>query len=35
MDDHLKNGLTEKGYGHFFVSEEEMIANTYKKKTKK
>ena len=35
MDDHLKNGLTEKGYGHFFVSEEEMIANTYKKKPKK
>lgn len=31
MDDHLKNGLTEKGYGHFFVSEEEMISKTYKK----
>ena len=35
MDDSLKNGLTEKGYSHFFVSEKEMIANTYKKKPKK
>ena len=35
MDERLKNGLTEKGYGHFFVSEKEMIEKTYKKKPKK
>ena len=35
MDERLKNGLTEKDYGHFFVSEKEMIEKTYKKKPKK
>ena len=31
MDNRLKKGLTAKGYGHFFISEEKMIASTYKK----
>ena len=32
MDNRLKNGFTAKGYGHFFITEEKMIASTYKKK---
>lgn len=32
MDNRLKNGLTAKGYGYFFITEEKMIASTYKKK---
>lgn len=31
MDNRLKKGLTAKGYAHFFISEEKMIASTYKK----
>ena len=31
-DQVLINGLTAKGYGHFFITEEKMIASTYKKK---
>ena len=30
----LKKGLTEKGYGHFFIPMEEIIERTYKKKIK-
>lgn len=33
MDERLKRGLTEKGYGHFFTSKEEMLARLYKKKS--
>ena len=30
-DDRLKEGLTKKGYAHFFISTKEVIAQTYKK----
>lgn len=30
-DDRLKEGLTQKGYAHFFISTKEVIAQTYKK----
>lgn len=30
-DDRLKEGLTKKGYTHFFISTKEVIAQTYKK----
>ncbi len=33
-DEKLKKGLTEKGYGHFFIPMEEIIERTYKKKIK-
>lgn len=32
MDNFLRNGLTEKGYGHFFISIEELSKHLYKKK---
>lgn len=32
LDERLKNGLSEKGYGHFFVSKEDMLSKLYKKK---
>ena len=31
-DEKLKKGLTAKGYGHFFISTEELRAHLYKKK---
>ena len=31
-DETLKNGLTSKGYGHFFISTAELKAKIYKKK---
>ena len=31
----LVNGLSEKGYGDFFISTEELKAHLYKKKPKK
>lgn len=31
----LVNGLTEKGYGNFFISTEELKTHLYKKKPKK
>ena len=32
LDERLKNELSEKGYGHFFVSKEDMLSKLYKKK---
>ena len=31
MDNFLREGLTKKGYGHFFISIEELGKNLYKK----